>query len=246
MCRQEFVLIQLEIFHGGRSALMAGAILGLVFSLATPVAQKDEGAAAVAQEDEAAALAARAAALQQAGKYSEAIPLAQQVIAIREKQLGPEHPDVAEALANLGHLYFERGRFDDAELPLGRAQAIFEQARGHYQPEQLAFVLKNLGEVYIEQRRDDDAESLLRRALAIQEKEFGPVHRLLAYTLSRLAYLYRAQGRLADAEALFQRALAIDEKTLGPNHPEVASVPPYYAYPAIWGPFSLVRRQGVR
>ena len=75
----------------GRSALMAGAILGLVFSLATPVAQKDEGAAAVAQEDEAAALAARAAALQQAGKYSEAILLAQQILAIREKQLGPDH-----------------------------------------------------------------------------------------------------------------------------------------------------------
>ena len=107
----------------GLSALMAGAILSLVFCLATPVAaQKDEGDAAVAQEDEAATLAARAAALQQAGKYSEAIPLAQQVLAIREKQLGPNHPDVAESLAKLGRLYLQQGRNADAESVLSRAR----------------------------------------------------------------------------------------------------------------------------
>src|SRR5262252_4561634 len=157
----------------GRSALIAGAILSLVFGLATPVAaQKDEGDAAVAQEDEAATLAARAAALQQAGKYSEAIPLAQQVLAIREKQLGPNHPDVAELLAKLGRLYLQQGRNADAESVLRRAWAIFEQTRGHYQPEQLAFVLTNLGEVYIRRHRADDAESLYRRTLAIREKEF--------------------------------------------------------------------------
>jgi hypothetical protein len=89
-----------------RSALMACAILSLVFCLATPVAaQKDEGATPVAQEDEAAALAARAAALQRAGKYSEAIPLEQQVLAIREKQLGPDHPDVERAIGALAFAY---------------------------------------------------------------------------------------------------------------------------------------------
>ena len=170
----------------GRSALTAGAILSFVFCLATPVAaQNYEGAAAVAHE--AAALAARAATLQQAGKYSEAIALAQQVLAIREKQFGPNHPDVAESLAKLGRLYLQRDRNADAESVLGRARAIFEQARGHYQPEQLAFVLKNLGEIYLRQHRVDDAESLLRRALAIREKEFGPVHERVAYTLHSLA-----------------------------------------------------------
>src|SRR6516225_9589810 len=115
----------------GQRALMSGAILSLVFCLATPVAaQKAKGAAAVAQEDEAAALAARAAALQQAGKYSEAIPLAQQVLAIREKQLGPNHPEVAIVLGRLGRLYSLGGRNADAESVLGRAKAIFEQAPG--------------------------------------------------------------------------------------------------------------------
>jgi hypothetical protein len=87
----------------------------LVFCFATPVAaQKDEGAAAVAQKDEAAALAARVAALQQAGKPSEAIPLAQQVLTIREKQLGPDHPDVVNAINDLAEAYQDQGRFRDA------------------------------------------------------------------------------------------------------------------------------------
>ena len=163
-----------------RSALMAGAILGLAFCLATSAAaQKDEGAAA------------RAAALQPAGKHSEAIPLAQHVLVIREKQLGPDDPDLVSAitrletlnpndprvprvLGRLGRLYLLRHRDADAERVLRRAQVIMEQAPGYYPPEQLAFVLKNLGAVYLEQHRDHDAESLLRRALAIREKEFGP------------------------------------------------------------------------
>jgi hypothetical protein len=86
----------------------------------------------------------------------------------------------------LALLYNLRERDADAESVLRRAQAILEQARGHYQPDQLAFVLKQLGDLYLRQRRVDDAESVVRRALAIREKEFGPVHRLVAYTLISL------------------------------------------------------------
>ena len=116
-----------------RSALIAGAILSLVSCLTTPVAaQKDEGAAAVAQKDEAAALAAREAAdaLLRAGKYSEAIPFARQVLAIREKQLGRDHPDVVYAINRLARAYQDQGRFTDAEPLYRRALAIRENTLG--------------------------------------------------------------------------------------------------------------------
>ena len=44
----------------------------------------------------------KAIALDQAGKSAEAIPLGQQVLAIREKVLGPDHPDVATVLDRFG------------------------------------------------------------------------------------------------------------------------------------------------
>ena len=39
------------------------------------------------------------------GRYTDAEPLYQRALAIREKALGPEHPDVADSLNNLAGLY---------------------------------------------------------------------------------------------------------------------------------------------
>ena len=58
------------------------------------------------------------------GRYSDAIPLAQRVLAIREKSLGPDDPDVARALYNLAVLYDEQGRPTDAEPLYKRSVAI--------------------------------------------------------------------------------------------------------------------------
>ncbi len=42
------------------------------------------------------------------GRYAEAEPLYKRSLAIREKALGPDHPDVATALNNLAELYKDR------------------------------------------------------------------------------------------------------------------------------------------
>jgi tetratricopeptide (TPR) repeat protein len=48
------------------------------------------------------------------GKYSEAEPLHKRALAIREKALGPDHPDVAISLENLAVLYEQTGRTEEA------------------------------------------------------------------------------------------------------------------------------------
>ncbi|MGB6301921.1 MAG: tetratricopeptide repeat protein, partial [Rivularia sp. (in: cyanobacteria)] len=48
-------------------------------------------------------------------KYREAIPLAERALAIREKVLGEEHPDVAQSLNNLALLYYSQGNYSKAE-----------------------------------------------------------------------------------------------------------------------------------
>ncbi|MGH6847493.1 MAG: tetratricopeptide repeat protein, partial [Methylocella sp.] len=53
------------------------------------------------------------------GRYSEAEPLFQRALAIWEKALGPEHPDVATSLNNLALLYDAQGQYVQAE-PLYR------------------------------------------------------------------------------------------------------------------------------
>src|SRR6478752_1595607 len=46
--------------------------------------------------------------LYRAGRYAEAVPIAQQLLGLREQMLGPEHPDFTQALNNLALLYKSR------------------------------------------------------------------------------------------------------------------------------------------
>ena len=73
--------------------------------------------------------------------------MAQQVLAIREKALGPDHPDVAQALNNLAVLYYKQGRYAEAEPLYKRALAIGEKALGPDHPD-VATALNNLAELY--------------------------------------------------------------------------------------------------
>jgi tetratricopeptide (TPR) repeat protein len=58
------------------------------------------------------------------GQYAKAEPLYQRSLAIREKALGPEHPDVAQSLNNLAALYKAQGQYAKAEAMKARAKAI--------------------------------------------------------------------------------------------------------------------------
>jgi hypothetical protein len=73
--------------------------------------------AAIAQQNEAAALYDRAAELYRAGKFSEALPLVQRLLAIHGRALGPDHPEVATALTWLTALYQEQD-------PAGRCEVV--------------------------------------------------------------------------------------------------------------------------
>ena len=61
------------------------------------------------------------------GRYAEAEPLYRRSLAIREKQLGPDHPDVATSLNNLADLYRSMGRYAEAEPLYRRSLAIREK-----------------------------------------------------------------------------------------------------------------------
>jgi CHAT domain-containing protein/Flp pilus assembly protein TadD len=173
------------------------------------------------QADEASELNKKVIELRNAGRYADAIPIAQQVLAIREKALGRDHPDVAQSLNNLALLYKNQGRYAEAEPLYQRSLAIWEKALGRDHPD-VATALNNLAVLYDNQGRYADAEPLYQRSLAIWEKALGRDHPAVAAALNNLAALYHKQGRYGDAEPLYQRSLAIVEKALGRDHPYVA------------------------
>jgi tetratricopeptide (TPR) repeat protein len=202
--------------------MKSGNRLALTIWLAL-VASACLAAPSSAQKNQTAALSARIAELDRAGKYSEAMPLAQRQLANVEKAYGPLHRDVAASLNNLALLYGNLGNDVEAEPLYKRSIAILEKAVG-LDSSEIAPELNNLATLYQRQSRYADAEPLFKRALAIREKSLGHDHPDLAQSLNNLATLYEKQDRHTDSEPLFKRSLAIYEKSLGPDHPAAATL----------------------
>jgi CHAT domain-containing protein/Tfp pilus assembly protein PilF len=172
---------------------------------------------------EASKLNAERARLDNAGKYDEARPLGERVVQIRERVLGPEHPDVAAALNSLAFLYFIKADYVKAETLYQRALAIGEKALAPEHPS-LAIYLENLANIYSYYKSEDfdKAEQLYQRALAIRKKSLGEEHPLVFFSLNNLATLYQLRGDYVKAEPLYRQALTLAEKLLGAEHPDVA------------------------
>jgi hypothetical protein len=155
------------------------------------------------------------------GQYADAELLFKQSLAIEEKALGPDHPDVGASLNNLALIYRTHGKYIEAEPLYKRSLAIREKALGSDHPD-VAQSLNNLAALYYVQGKYTETEPLYKRSLAIREKALGSDHPDVSTSLNNLAELYRAQGKYNEAELLHKRSLAIREKALGSDHPDVA------------------------
>jgi len=156
------------------------------------------------------------------GNKQQALPYSKRALAIREKALGPDHPDTATSLNNLGVLLRAMGNLAEARPYYERALAINEKALGPDHPD-TATSLNNLGYLLQAMGNLAEARPYFERALAINEKALGPHHPDTATSLNNLGYLLQAMGNLAEARPYFERALAINEKALGPDHPDTAT-----------------------
>jgi CHAT domain-containing protein len=162
------------------------------------------------------------AALEAKGDTAQVVRLWQQILVIREKQLGPEHLDIATSLNKLALLYRAGGRYGEAEPLYRRSLAIREKVLGPGHPD-TATILNNLGRLLESQGRFGEAEFHYKRTLAIYENVLGPWHASTSIILNNLAALYDSQGRKTEAERLYIRSIAIKERVLGPDHPSTAS-----------------------
>jgi CHAT domain-containing protein len=156
------------------------------------------------------------------GEYAKAEPLLQEALRIRQKVLGPEHPDTAGSLNNLASLYKHTGEYAKAEPLYQEALRIWQKVLGPEHPD-TATGLDNLAELYRDLGALAKAEPLLQEALRIRQKALGPEHPDTATSLNNLASLYHSMGEYAKAEPLYQEALRIWQKVLGPEHPLTAT-----------------------
>ena len=171
-----------------------------------------------------AGLAASLAIVRHAnGQYADATVLFERALDLRTKALGPDHPDVADALDNLASARDVEGAVEQAAQLHERGLKIREAALGKDHP-LVARSLHNLALVRIEVGDHEGAAAMQERAIRILEASVGPDHVDLATTLAGLGALRSKTGAYTEAAELYERAVSILQPAHGAAHPRVGNI----------------------
>jgi tetratricopeptide (TPR) repeat protein len=122
-----------------------------------------------------------------------------------------------ESLQNLGSLYADQGKLDQAEKMYQRALQGWEKSLGPDHASTITTV-NSLGNLHIRQSKLDEAEKMFQRALQNLEITQGPDDISTLSTVNNLGNLYMHKGKLDKAEKMYQRAWQEFQKELGPDH----------------------------
>jgi tetratricopeptide (TPR) repeat protein len=141
-------------------------------------------------------------------KYEDALALYQRAQQITEKAYGPDHPDVADAMANITTVYKAMGKLTAAEEMTGRTISVIAKAYGPDHP-RMGAVLVNFGALQMEQDKYAAALATYQKALAIFETKLGKDHPDVAFASLGIGLALVELKRPAEAVPYEERALAI-------------------------------------
>jgi CHAT domain-containing protein/Flp pilus assembly protein TadD len=158
------------------------------------------------------------------GRLSEAESLFQKALAIDEKDLRLDHPDLVKDAHRLGEVYFREEKYDQAAPLLERSVAVEEKDQ-EANADDLVLDLGYLGLIYAKQQRLNQGELFLRRAVNASERIFRSGDSRLAIFYQNLSGLYYQEHKYGEAEPFLRKILGI----LAPDNPDRVTTLNYLA-----------------
>lgn len=187
--------------------------LALPFSASTAVSQSLEQARAMSRQVDQ---------LVRAGRYAEALPLAEAAAGAFAGAGGAPSEGLAKALNTLALMYKELLRLDEAEATFDRSLAVITRVFGP-DHSNVRTTLRNIAAIQMDRGRLGDCESTLRRALESAERSKGVNSFDAASFLIGLGVVNLKMGRYEEARALYQRARSIANAVGQSSGPLMAS-----------------------
>jgi tetratricopeptide (TPR) repeat protein len=127
---------------------------------------------------------------------------------LKERTLGPSHPDVGFSLGNTAYALQELGRSEEALTYADQALAILKKGLGVGHPD-IAMGYNNRGTILNALGRYPEARVSFEQACAIWERELGPDDRNIGDALTGLGVSYLAEGKAAESLIPLERAFKI-------------------------------------
>jgi tetratricopeptide (TPR) repeat protein/tRNA A-37 threonylcarbamoyl transferase component Bud32 len=142
------------------------------------------------------------------GKLSESLEYQRRSLAMKERLLGPDDPDVGATLGNMALTLNKLKRSTEALEYVDKSLHVFRGVFGDSHP-RVASQLSNRGEILLTLSRPQDALDVYQKAQRIWEREAGPDDPSIAYALTGIGRSLVALERPREAVAPLERALRI-------------------------------------
>ena len=196
----------------GLSRFPTIVLIGLWFGSLSPVWAQSER-----DIERCGALNQRMLELDAADQCRDAVLVGEELVELARKTFGPEDPDYATALNNLGLMHYDMGNYVSAEPLLTEALKIRRGKLDKYDSE-FAESLTNLGHLYKAVRKYAEAEDLFQEVMEIAREKLGAEHPAYGMSVIDLADLYETKGEYAKAIFLHEKMIEIVKVGLGEHH----------------------------
>jgi len=133
--------------------------------------------------------------------YPKAEKVYRQAAKLSKTIHGPNHPETAQHLGNLGTILFAQKKLKDSVRQLTWAMEIWD-AQPTPDPVYTAGTMITLAQVELEQKQKKKALARYAKAIRIQESAFGPSDPRRAQARVKYIEFLRAAGETATADAL--------------------------------------------
>ncbi|CAF1263165.1 unnamed protein product [Adineta steineri] len=155
------------------------------------------------------------------GKYEEALTFYEKSLAIHQKTLPSNHPDLASSYNDIGVVLHNMGKYPKALSYFEKVLEIKQQSLPS-NPSDLAYPYNNIGAVYYDMGNYPKALSYYGKALEIAQHSRPSNHPYLARFYNNIGEVHAKMGNYLKALSYYEKNLEISKQSLPSNHPDLA------------------------
>jgi tetratricopeptide (TPR) repeat protein len=151
------------------------------------------------------------------GAHEQALRQQERALALRTRELGPEHPDTVGIMNDVAIILVSRGKYEEAQSLLEKVLKVKQQTLGPEDPSTLR-TANNLATMMAQRGELEDGVKLLENTLRIQQRVDGPATIFTLRSEYNCAIMRRHLGELDRARASLEKTLETLRGTFGPDH----------------------------